>query len=302
MSGVRTTRMGELVHLYPFHHVEIDDYWSGLYGGWRGVFAEMLGTMMYVFASAGLYIATNTFMFKEDDFHRSLLTIALGDGLAFMCLLFAFQRLSGGPLNPAITWAALITRRIGILKGVAYMLAQVAGGLLGALLISAATPDNYHGRLGAHFWDVDLSDFDGFLLISVLTAFLVFVVFATQFDPHNIGKLAPLPIGFTVAIANLVGYVFVGPPVNPARTLGTAVVYNTYNHIWVYWAAPAVGSTIAALIYVVLFLTRTFAITNEELVIPATNSTSKYATYANAPTYTTTVPTESTRLMGSGTV
>jgi len=290
MSWLRT-KVGAPVHLYPFHHVEIDDYWTGLYDGWRSVLAELLGSMMYVFASIGLAITTNTFVILG-DFHSSLLIIALGDGLAFMAMVFAFQKLSGGLINPAVTWAALITRRIGILRGIAYMLAQVGGGLLGALLIAAATPDVYHGRLGSHFWDSNLSKFDGFLLITVLTGILVFVVFATQFDPNNIGKLGAVAIGFTVAVLNLVGYVFVGPPINPARTLASAVVYGTYNHIWVYWAAPAVGSTIAALLYAVLFLTRPIAV--EEVGVAPT--TVKYASY------TTTVPTETTRLVGTPTV
>jgi len=285
------TRLGAPLHLYPFHHVEIDDYWTGLYDGWRSVFAEMLGTMMYVFASAGLSIASNTFNAPGDDFHQSLLLIALGDGLAFMCFAFACQKLSGGHLNPAITWGALITRRIGFLRGIAYMLAQVGGGLIGALLVAAATPDNYHGNLGSHFWDQDLTKFDGFLLITVLTAFLVYVVFATQFDPQNIGKLAPIPIGFTVAFCNLIGYVFVGPAINPARTLATAAVNNTFDRMWVFWAAPAAGSTVAALVYTVLFLTRDF--------LPASEYPSaKYTTY----TTTTAVPSETTHLMGQGTV
>jgi len=294
------TLVGAPVNLYPFHHVEIDDYWTGLYGGWRSVFAEMFGVMMYVFASAGLAITTNTFDFKGADYHRTLLLLSLGDGLAFMCFVFATQHLSGGQLNPAITWAALITRRIGILKGLAYMLAQAAGGILGALLVEAATPDNYHGRLGSTFWDATLSDFDGFLLIAVLTGFLVFVVFATQFDPQNIGKLAPIPIGFTVVFINLVGYVFVGPPVNPARALATAVTYNEYHHMWIYWLAPAAGSTIAALIYVLFFLTRPFPAASD-VVIPAKYPTTTYATTTTG--YATSVPTETTRLMGgTGTV
>jgi len=277
--------------------VEIDDYWAGVYSGWRSVLAEGLGTMMYVFASAGLAIATNTFDFKEADFHRTLLITALGDGLAFMCFTFAFHRLSGGHLNPAITWGALITRRIGFLRGLAYILAQVGGGLLGALLIAGATPEIYHGRLGSHFWDSNLSNFDGFLLITTLTAFLVFVVFACQFDPQNIGKLAPLPIGFTVVFVNLVGYVFVGPLLNPARTLATAVVYGTYTNIWVYWAAPAAGSTIAALLYVVLFLTRPIPV-----VMVDAPGISKYSSYTTNGSYTTNVPTETTHLVGAPTV
>jgi len=280
--------------LYPFHHVEVDDYWTGVYGGWRAVLAELLGTMMYVFASAGVAIATNTFDFREADFHRSLLVIALGDGLAFMCFVFAFMRLSGGHLNPTITWGAIITRRIGFMKGIAYILAQVAGGLLGALLISGATPDTYHGRLGSPFWDSSLTNFNGFLMITVLSGLLIMVVFATQFDPQNIGKLAPIPIGFTVIFANLVGYVFVGPLLNPARALATGIVYGSYGHMWVYWAAPAVGSTIASLLYALLFLTRPFPAANDVLINGPT-TTKTYTSY-------TAVPSETARLIGTPTV
>jgi MIP family channel proteins len=286
------TKIDAPVHLYPFHHVEVDDYWTGVYEGWRSILGELLASMLYVFASIGLAITTNTFIISN-DFHSTLLIVSLGDGLAFMAMVFTFQKLSGGLINPAVTWAALITRRVGILRGIAYMLAQIGGGLLGALLISAATPDAYHGRLGSHFWDSNLSNFDGFLLITTLTGIIVFIVFATQFDPHNIGKLAAIPIGFGVAVVNLVGFVFVGPPINPARTLASAVVYGTYDHLWVYWAAPAVGSTIAALLYVVLFLTRPIPVTEQVNIVP---------TGVKYTSYTSTVPTETTRLVGTPTV
>jgi len=275
--------------LYPFHHLDLEDYWDGVYGGWRAVIAELLGTMMYVFASAGVSIAVNTFDFVEADYHRSLLILALGDGLAYMVFVFAFMRLSGGHINPTVTWGAIITRRIGIMKGIAYMLAQVAGAILGALLITGATPDVYHGRLGSAFWDESLTNFGGFLLITTLCAFLVMVVFTTQFDPQHIGKLSPLPVGFTVIFANLVGYVFVGSFLNPARALATSIVYGSYGHMWVYWLAPLVGSTIAALLYALLFLTRPFPA--HDLILPTSTTKTRYA-----------VPSESTRLVGTPTV
>lgn len=87
------------------------------------------------------------FNFQEADFHRTLLITALGDGFAFMAFVFATQRLSGGHLNPATTWGAIITRRIGFLRGIAYMIAQLGGALLGALLVAAATPDKYQSFL-----------------------------------------------------------------------------------------------------------------------------------------------------------
>jgi len=241
-------------HLYPFYHVQVDDYWSGIASGWRAIIAEFLGTMIFTFVASGVAIATNTF--HQHAFQHSLLIISLGEGLAYTAIVFALFELSGGHINPATTWGALITRRIGVLRGIAYMVAQSVGSLLGAQVVSWATPSEYHGRLGAHFWDENLSNFNGLLLQAMLTFFLVFVVFATYFDPLGPKKLAPLPIGLTVIFGYLVGWVFVGPPLNPARALGTAVVYGTYDHLWVYWAGPFIGATVASLLYLVVFMTR----------------------------------------------
>jgi len=246
--------------LYPFHHIEIDDTPHHVYSEWRAVVAELLGTMLFVFISSAAAVATNTFTpWREDDigkFAYSVLPIALANGLAFGSLVWSLYHLSGAHLNPAITWAALITRRVGFMRGLAYIIAQVVGGIFGALLASAATPAAYHGRLGSHFWNDTLSNFNGFLLEMMLTLVLVFVVFATLFDPVGLGRHSAFAIGSTVTFGFLVGWVFVGPPMNPARALGTAIVYGTYDHMWVYWLAPLTGATLAALIYTVLFLTR----------------------------------------------
>jgi len=274
-------------YLYPFHHVELDDTWTGVHSGWRAIIAELLGTLLYTFVSCGVTIATNT-MAVAQPIH-SLLVIALGNGLAFTSLAFAFYQLSGGLLNPATTWGALITRRIGVMRGLAYMIAQVLGSMLGALLASAATPAEFHSTMSGVFWEESLSNFSGFLLEAMLTFFLVFVVFATYFDPVGLGKLAPLPIGLTVSFGYFIGWVFVGPPMNPARALGSAVVFGTYDHMWVYWAGPFAGATVAALLYTLLFISRPIA-AREEVV-----KTSTYSTPG-------VLPTESSRLINSHTI
>lgn len=69
------------------------------------------------------------------------------------------------------------------------MIAQVLGSMLGALLVSAATPPEFHSTMSGVFWEESLSNFSGFLLEAMLTFFLVFVVFATYFDPIGLGKL-----------------------------------------------------------------------------------------------------------------
>jgi len=252
-----------------------------VHSGWRAIIAELLGTLLYTFISCGVIIATNNTTIVGA---QSLLVVSLGNGLAFTSLAFAFYNLSGGLLNPATTWGALITRRIGVMRGLAYMIAQVLGSMLGALLASAATPSEFHSTMSGLFWEESLSNFSGFLLEAMLTFFLVFVVFATYFDPVGLGKLAPLPIGLTVTFGYFIGWVFVGPPMNPARALGAAVVFGTYDHMWVYWAGPFAGATVAALLYTLLFISRPIAARDTQVV-----KTSAYA----APV----VATESTRLI-----
>jgi len=284
------TQQRTYAYLYPYHHIVLDDTWTGIHSGWRAIIAELIGSLLYVFISAGVSIASNTFVSTEPGFVHTLLVIALGNGLAYTTLVFAFYNLSGGHLNPATTWGAIVTRRMGIMRGIAYIIAQIVGAILGALLISGATPSEYHGRIGAHFWEESLSNYSGFLLEAMLTFFLVFVVFATYFDPVGMGSMAPLPIGLTVAFGYLVGWVFVGPPMNPARALGTAIVYGTYDHIWVYLLAPIAGSTVAALLYTLLFMSRP---------IPAAEEVKTTA-------YTQPIlPTETTRLVppiGAGSI
>lgn len=272
-------------NLYPFHHVEVDDYWTGISSGWRAIIAELIGTMIYTFAAAGVSIASNTFTNQFPWFEHTVLVVALGEGLAYTAIVFACFELSGGHINPATTWGALITRRIGILRGVAYMVAQCVGALLGALVASWSTPSAFHGRLGAHFWQENLSNFNGFLLQAMLTFFLVFVVFATYFDPLGPKKLAALPIGLTVVFSYLIGWVFVGPPMNPARVLGTAVIYGNYDHLWVYWAGPFTGATVASLLYLLLFMTRPIRLIEQRKVTLVPNETTSliYPTNAGIP-------------------
>jgi len=286
-TSTTTTRVTHYQHhLYPFHHIELDDYWSGVHTSWRALFAELIGSLLYTFISAGVSIAGNA-LGDTQTFQHSLLVVALGNGLAFTSLVFAFYHLSGGHFNPATTWGAIITRRMGLMRGIAYMMAQVAGSILGALLITAATPHEFHGSM-EHFWEESLSTFGGFLLQAMLTFFLVFVVFATYYDTVGLGNLAPLPIGLTVTFGYLVGYVFVGHPMNPARVLATAIVYGNYHHMWVYWAGPFAGATVAGLLYMLLFISR--PVGTDSLI-----KTSGYPIAAE--------PTETSRLIpGVGTV
>jgi len=247
---------------YPFHSFLVDDSLSSWSRSWRSIIAELLGTMLFTFASGTAVVATNTL---TDSPAGAVLLVALASGFAYMALVFNFWNLSGGHLNPCVTWATLISRRIGACKGVAYLLAQFAGGMLGGLLVLAATPQSDQGFIGSKLWNDNLSSFSGYLLETLVSFLLVHTFFATAFDSVGMGRLAPLAIGLVQTFSYLLTWRFTGPCANPARLLGIAVVTGQYHHLWVYLSAPFVGSTLATLLYIILFGTRHVNVSEADL-------------------------------------
>jgi len=144
---------------YPFHSIEVDDSITAWSKSWRSILAELLGTMLFTFISGAAVVASNTI--PESPF-AGVLMVSLASGLAYMVLIFNFWNLSGGHLSPAVTFGAMVGRRIGVMKGIAYIAAQCAGGILGALLVVAATPQADQGHIGMHIWSENLSNFNGF--------------------------------------------------------------------------------------------------------------------------------------------
>ena len=90
----------------------------------------------------------------------------------------------------------------------------------------------------------------------VITFALVFVVFATAIDRKGMGRLAPMAIGLTVLVCHVVALPVSGASMNPARSLGPALVAAEWGDLWVYWAGPLFGGALAALGYQYLFIRR----------------------------------------------
>ena len=171
-------------------------------------------------------------------------------------LVWATGHISGGHINPAVTIAAFVTRKISLLKGSLYVIAQVSGAICGAFLLKAVIPDNLEGGLGAHaLGNVDEAAI-GFLVEVILTFFLVFVIFATAMDKRGPGNVAPFAIGMTVILDHFIGVPLTGASMNPARTLGPAWAAGQWADHWLYWAGPIAGGIIAALVYETIFAKR----------------------------------------------
>src|SRR5438128_963613 len=211
--------------------------------------AEFVGTFTLVFVGVGAIIAASQFGGTRG---AGLVTIAMAHGLAIATMVPALGHVSGAHFNPAVTIGAVVTGKMSITDGVAYVVSQLAGAAAGAALLRAALPTSFWDpvNLGTQAVNKSLTLGQGVLIEGVLTFFLVWVIFVTAFDEHGSFRFsAGLGIGFVVLMDHLVGVPFTGASMNPARTFGPALVSATWTDHWVYWLGPVAGGVIAAVLY-----------------------------------------------------
>ena len=222
---------------------------------WRSSAAEFVATFLFVFIGAGAVVSLGIFSSEGGGaLGGNLVAIAMAHGLAIAILVSATANISGGHINPAVSIAAVLTRKISVTRGGMYVIAQVAGAILGALLLKAVIPDSLEGGLGSHAILPEIGVTGGLIVEIVLTFALVFVVFATAIDPKGPSHLAPLAIGGAVLVIHLVAVPLTGASVNPARTIGPALAAGQWADHWVYWAGPLLGGAIASILYQLVFM------------------------------------------------
>ncbi len=216
----------------------------------RRSFVELLGTFALVVIGVGTIMAVG----PQAD--AGTLEVAFAHGLVIAVMITAVGHISGGYFNPAITFGFMLTRRISVLLGLFYVIAQFAGGVLAALLLRwifpAANRDATNlGAPARH--TIDLGP--ALVVEALLTFFLVWVVFATTADPRSTySAVAGIAIGLVVVFDNLMGYPLTSAIVNPARALGPQLVGNSWTDWWIWYVGPLAGGAIAALLYDELYL------------------------------------------------
>ncbi len=201
--------------------------------------AEAVGTHALVTAGCGAIVVNA----RTDALGH--VGVALTFGLVIMVMVASVGHISGAHFNPAVTVAFALARHFPWRDVPAYVAAQLAGAVAGALTLRTILVDV--GTLGATV--PGGSALQSLGLEILLTATLMFVITAVATDTRAVGELAAVAIGATVALDALWGGPVSGASMNPARSFGPALVAGVWSDHWVYWLGPLVGASIGAFTY-----------------------------------------------------
>ena len=207
--------------------------------------AEALGVFALTFIGAGTIIVGNL-----NQGEASLLTVAIAHGVVLAIAVSATMNISGGHINPAITIAFLMTRRIDGATAGMYIVAQLVGGIVaGGILFFIFGADHYGGTPAPGVIEgVTLSASKVVAIEIVLTFLLMFAIMGTAVDSRA-PAIGGWGIGLMVTVDILMGGPLTGAAMNPARHLGTALFEGLLADAWMYWVGPIIGAGICALLY-----------------------------------------------------
>jgi MIP family channel proteins len=218
--------------------------------------AEFVGTFAFVFIAAGS-VCADQYLRAAGQGDLGILGIAVAQGLAFGIMVTAVGHISGGHLNPAVTIGFWVTKRLGTLQSIGYGIAQLLGAISASYLLAAIVPESVWrpAWLGTPDLSPDFTRIHGMAIETVMTFFVVFVVFATAADSRGaFNKVAGFAAGLTITMDVLFGSAFTGAALNPARALGPALVAHHWQNHGVYWVGPLLGGVLAAFFYDRLYL------------------------------------------------
>ena len=197
---------------------------------------EFIGTFALIFIGAGA-VAIDV---------GGLIGAAFAHGCVVVAFIYAYGHISGTHINPAVTLGLLMAGEIEFVAAIGYWIVQFLGAILGAVLLNAVLPNP--SDLGVTILTEGVTPVQGLVIEIVLTFFLVSTIFSTAVN-GKASDFAGLAIGLVLIACILMGGPLTRAALNPARTLGPAIVSGNYANIWLYFVGPCVGAILAACLY-----------------------------------------------------
>jgi len=210
---------------------------------------EFFGTFFFLWiAFAGTLFANipggNTSLTSD------VLYISLVFGFSLAVNVWIFFRVSGGLFNPAITLGLMITRDVPVIRGILLIITQLIAGIVAAYVVHAMFPTAFRTET---ILNAGTSVTQGLFIEAILTAQLIMAIYMLAAEKSKSTYIAPVGIGLAFFVCELAGVYYTGASLNPARSLGPAVVnmHFPYYH-WIYWLGPLIGVLLATAIYELL--------------------------------------------------
>jgi len=217
--------------------------------------AEFFGTFVLVFVACGVAAATG----------GSLVATSLAFGLVIVAMAYSVGRVSGCHVNPAVSLGCLLTKRMTLKEFCYYVVAQILGGFVGAVVVFGmfkmadvnliGNACNYATGYAANGLTVG-GVFSALITEIILTGIFVYTILNVTDKDSNHGNIAGIVIGLTLTLVHLIGINITGTSVNPARSIATAFADLIYNgntaalaQVWMFIVAPLAGAVAAAYLY-----------------------------------------------------
>ncbi len=209
--------------------------------------AEFIGTFVLVLVACGTACVTGCI-------GSGYLTTALAFGLVIVAMAYSIGNVSGCHINPAVSIAMLISKKMSVVDFFGYVVSQCLGALAGAGVLKYIFSDgtDLTGGLGSNglFQDSIVKS----LVIEILLTFVFVIAILGVTSKVENGTVAGLVIGGSLTLVHLIGIGLTGTSVNPARSLGPALLAggDALANVWVFIVAPLVGGALAAVVYMFL--------------------------------------------------
>jgi aquaporin PIP len=226
---------------------------------YRALIAEFIATLLFLYITVltviGYKSQSDPAKTNDPCSGVGILGIAWAFGGMIFVLVYCTAGISGGHINPAVTFGLFLARKVSLIRAVLYMVAQCLGAICGVGLVKAFQKSHYdrYGG-GANTLALGYNKGTGLAAEIIGTFVLVYTVFSATDPKRNardshVPVLAPLPIGFAVFMVHLATIPITGTGINPARSFGAAVIYNqekAWDDQWIFWVGPFIGAAIAA--------------------------------------------------------
>ncbi|KAL3889401.1 hypothetical protein ACJMK2_001745 [Sinanodonta woodiana] len=236
---------------------------------WRAILAEFVGTMLFVFigCASTIRLTLDGSSVPQDKLdHARIIRIGLTFGLMIATMINCLGHVSGGHFNPAVSIAMAVTTNISPIRAMMYIISQCIGGIMGCWILKCVTPPEFHISLGITGVNPKLNAGHGVGCECIFTFILVMCIMGITDSNRSLYGSPAFGIGLTVAVLHFAGIPFSGASMNPARSLASTVVSNSWNLHWVYWVGPILGGCAAALCYKYVFNPYRNTLTMEEAV------------------------------------